>query len=80
MKVYNYYYNSNFLIQIMLEILITKIVVFVLCFAIFDVIREIMAFVQCYRKLEVYKINNKRMLWLWASISFIVTIIFTGIL
>ena len=51
-----------------------------LCFATLNIIREIGKFVQCYLKLEKYDITNNRMLWLWASISFIMTIIFTGIL
>ena len=51
-----------------------------MCFAILNVFREIGRFIQCYRKLEKYEIATNRMLWLWASISFILTIIFTGIL
>lgn len=63
-----------------MEILISKIIIFILCFATLNIIREIGKFVQCYLKLEKYDITNNRMLWLWASISFIMTIIFTGIL
>lgn len=63
-----------------MEILISKIIIFILCFAILNVFREIGRFTQCYRKLEKYEIATNRMLWLWASISFILTIIFTGIL
>lgn len=63
-----------------MEILISKIIIFILCFAILNVFREIGRFIQCYRKLEKYEIATNRMLWLWASISFILTIIFTGIL
>lgn len=63
-----------------MEIIITKIVIFILCFAILNILREIGKFVQCYNKLTEYDITTKRMLWLWASISFIMTIILTGIL
>ena len=63
-----------------MEIIINKIIIFMLCIATLNIIREIGKFVQCYRKLEKYDITNNRMLWLWASISFIMTIIFTGIL
>ncbi len=63
-----------------MEIFINKIIIFILCFATLNVVREISRFIQCYRKLEKYEITTNRMLWLWASISFILTIIFTGIL
>lgn len=63
-----------------MEIFITKIIIFILCFATLNVFREIGRFIQCYRTLEKYEIATNRMLWLWASISFIMTIIFTGIL
>ena len=63
-----------------MEILISKIIIFILCFAILNILREVGRFIQCYRNVEQYNITNNRMLWLWASISFILTIIFTGIL
>ena len=63
-----------------MEILISKIIIFILCFATLNVFREIGRFIQCYRKIGKYEIATNRMLWLWASISFILTIIFTGIL
>ncbi len=63
-----------------MEILISKIIIFILCFAILNILREVGRFIQCYRNVEQYNITNNRMLWLWASISFIMTIIFTGIL
>ncbi len=62
-----------------MKIIISKIIIFILCFAILNIIREISKFIQCYRNLEKYDIATNRMLWLWASISFILTIIFTGI-
>ena len=63
-----------------MEILISKIIIFILCFAILNILREVGRFIQCYRNVQQYNITNNRMLWLWASISFIMTIIFTGIL
>ena len=63
-----------------MKILISKIIIFILCFAILNILREVGRFIQCYRNVEQYNITNNRMLWLWASISFIMTIIFTGIL
>ena len=63
-----------------MEILISKIIIVILCFAILNILREVGRFIQCYRNVEQYNITNNRMLWLWASISFIMTIIFTGIL
>ena len=63
-----------------MEILISKIIIFILCFAILNILREIGRFIQCYRNVQQYDITNNRLLWLWASISFIMTIIFTGIL
>lgn len=63
-----------------MEILISKIIIFILCFAILNILREVGRFIQCYRNVQQYDITNNRLLWLWASISFIMTIIFTGIL
>lgn len=61
-----------------MEIVITKIMVFVLVFAILNIVREIGTFYQCYKKLEKYEVSNTRLFGLWASISYIMTIIFTG--
>lgn len=63
-----------------MELFLIKLVVFVLCFAILNIFREGITFYQCYKKVEKYEISNKRMFGLWASISYILTIIFTGIL
>jgi hypothetical protein len=63
----------------MIEILLGKVIVFVLCFSVLNVIREINTFYVCYKRLETYNISNKRMIGLWASISYILTIIFMGI-
>lgn len=63
----------------MLQILFVKIIVFILCVAILNLVREGFIFLQCYRKMEEYKLDNERLFGLWGSIAFIVTIIFTGI-
>lgn len=63
-----------------MEIVITKLLVFAICFASLDIIREINTFIQCYRKVEPYDISDKRMFGLWVSISFILTIIITGLI
>ena len=63
-----------------MEIVIIKLMVFAICFASLNIIREIYTFIQCYRKVETYDITDKRMFGLWLSISYILTIIFTGLL
>lgn len=63
-----------------MEIIIIKLIVFAICFASLNIIREIYTFIQCYRKVETYNITDKRMFGLWLSISYILTIIFTGLL
>ena len=45
-----------------MEILISKIIIFILCFATLNVFREIGRFIQCYRKIEKYEIATNRML------------------
>jgi hypothetical protein len=63
-----------------MELIITKLLIFAICFASLDIVREIYTFIQCYRKLEPYEISDKRMLGLWISISYILTIILTGVI
>jgi hypothetical protein len=62
-----------------MELIISRILIFVTCFCVLNIVREVYTFYQCYAKMETYKINNKRMFGLWASISYILTIILTGI-
>lgn len=64
----------------MIELIITKVVIFALCFASLNIIREIWTFIQCYMKTQPYEVGNHRMFGLWVSISFIMTIILTGII
>jgi hypothetical protein len=63
-----------------MELIITKLLIFAICFASLDIVREIYTFIQCYRKLEPYEISDKRMFGLWVSISYILTIILTGVI
>ena len=63
-----------------MEFFLLKLMTFAICFAILNIIRELYAFIQCYRKLEPYEISDKRMLGLWVSISYVLTIIFTGLI
>ena len=61
-----------------MEIILTKILIFMVCFCSLNILRECYVFYQCYNKMEKYDISDKRMFGLWASVSFILTIIFTG--
>lgn len=58
-----------------MELIIHSVLIFVLCFAILNIIREAYTFYQCYRRVERYEISDIRMFGLWASISYIITII-----
>lgn len=62
-----------------MELVISRILIFIICFCSLNLLREIYIFYQCYSKMEEYKISDKRRFGLWASISYILTIIFTGI-
>ena len=63
-----------------MEIFLFKVIIFLICVASLNIIREIFYFWQCFRRVEKYEISDIRMIGLWCSISFILTIIFTGIL
>jgi hypothetical protein len=62
-----------------MSLIISKIIIFTLCFCSLNLLREIYTFYQCFSKMETYNVSDKRMIGLWASISFILTIIFSGI-
>lgn len=64
----------------MMELVIIKVIIFALCFASLDVIRELWTFIQCYIKTQPYNVSNYRMFGLWVAISFIITIILTGLM
>lgn len=55
--------------------LVTGIVIFALCFCSLNILREIYTFYECFTKMETYNIGNKRMLSLWACISYIISLI-----
>lgn len=57
---------------------IYKIFVFIFILAILRILREIFYFVLCFKNNTKYTITPKRRLWLWCSISYILTIIFNG--
>jgi len=63
-----------------MEIFITRLIVFILCFACMDIIREFYSFIQCFIKVTPYKITNTRMIALWLSLSYVITIILTGLI
>lgn len=63
----------------MFESLMTKLFIFILFFAIFNVLREIKILWGCYKQMKEYEASDKRLIALWASLSYIFTIIFTGV-
>lgn len=62
-----------------MEVILCKLTIFLICFASLNILRETFYFYQCFKKLEKYEISNKRMFGIWTSISFIITIILTGL-
>ena len=63
----------------MFESLMTKLFIFILFFAIFNVLREIKILWGCYKQMTEYEVSDKRLIALWTSLSYIFTIIFTGV-
>ncbi len=63
----------------MFESLMTKLFIFILFFAIFNVLREIKILWGCYKQMKEYEVSDKRLIALWTSLSYIFTIIFTGV-
>ena len=59
--------------------IITKIMLFLLFLAIFDVIREAFYFWACFHFKRVHKLSAWRRFGLWASYSFILTTIILGL-
>lgn len=62
-----------------MEVFLLKLMVFAICFASLDIIREIYTFITCYRRIIPYEITYNRMIGVWVSISYIMTIILTGL-
>ncbi len=58
--------------------MVTKIFLFILVFAILNVIREIVKFIQAMRN-ETPNMTTGRLVGLGLSISYIITIIITGL-
>lgn len=58
---------------------LTKIFVFILIMSILNLLRECFRFGLCFAKNEKYESDIRRTLFTWASISYILTIIFCGI-
>mgnify|MGYP006916024475 CR=1 FL=1 len=59
--------------------MVTKILFFVLIMCILNLIKEGFRFGICFSKNEKYESDIKRTLFTWASISYILTIIFCGL-
>lgn len=59
--------------------MINKIFVFVLCFAILDIIREMFLLRKSMKLGSLYNITKTRLLGLGLALSYVLTIIFTGI-
>lgn len=60
-------------------VLVSKLMLFILFLCIFNVIREAFVFYMCFRYSREYKLSSKRTLGLWASLSYILTVIFMGL-
>ena len=58
--------------------MVTKIFLFILVFAILNVLREVVKFIQAMRE-EKPNMTNGRLVGLGLSIAYIVTIIITGL-
>lgn len=59
--------------------IISKLVVFLLVMAILNIVRESFYIVKCFRVLKEYKIGAWRTFLVWASISYIITVLIFGI-
>ena len=58
---------------------LTKVLVFILIMCILNLCREVFRFGYCFAANEKYESNIVRTLFSWASISYILTIIFCGL-
>lgn len=59
--------------------MVTKIIIFLLVLSILNIIRELWRFVQCYSSGETYDAGKYGLFLLAASVSYTLTIIFTGV-
>lgn len=60
-----------------MEEVFSKIILFLLFLSILNVAREGFIFYRCFSKLEKYEVSNVRLIGLWVSLSYILTIIFS---
>lgn len=77
---YHYTYVKNKIIVLfMLEVFITKLMLFILVMSICNVIREIWTLYRCYVLTEMYDVSSSRLIWFWVSLSYIIMTIITGL-
>lgn len=74
----DFIFHTNYII-VKGKNMVTKILLFILIFSILNVIREIFKFIQAMRD-EKPNMTNGRLLGLGLSISYIITIIITGLI
>lgn len=60
---------------LIMEAFFLYVIVFLLCMSICSLLRECILFVRCFIRTEEYILSTKRMIALWASISYIITFI-----
>lgn len=60
-------------------IFVSRLMLFILFLSIFNVIKETFNFYMCFKQQKTYNIGNTRRLALWFSMSYILTVIFTGL-
>lgn len=58
---------------------IYKLFIFILILAILRILREIAYLWFCFKTNKRYELSKNRRLWLWSSISYIITLIISGI-
>lgn len=58
---------------------ITNLAIFLLIMSILNVLREGLHIIKCFRLLQEYKIGIQRTFFVWCSISYIITFLFTVI-
>lgn len=59
--------------------LMTKVLLFLTFMSLLNIMNEWFIFYKCFKKLQTFELSNSRKLLLWFSISYILTIIFSGI-
>lgn len=59
--------------------MVEKILIFILCFSVLDIIREAYFLLKSVETKQSYRSSKLKVFFLGASISYLLTIIFTGI-